>query len=128
MHGWHAAILPLTAQSLALAVSFFRVLLSPRVVQELNDDFKGEDSDSADGDTRRVSFRRACLVISGAEGIGLAPLIRPRHITGKAHLYNIAFVAQLLNRRPRIHRESLHLQASVTMQVGSSSCVVQRIE
>lgn len=52
----------------------------------------------------------------------MAPLIRANHITGKAHLYNIAFVAQLLNRRPRIHRESLHLDASVKMQVGSEIC------
>lgn len=77
-----------------------------------------------DEDAKRAQFRRACLVISGAEGIGLAPLIRANHITGKAHLYNIAFVAQLLNRRPRIHRESLHLDASVAMQVSSGRVLV----
>lgn len=88
--------------------------------QELNDKFDVEETDPhEEGDAKRARFRRACLVISGAEGIGVAPLIRANHITGKAHLYNIAFVAQLLNRRPRIHRESLHLDASVAMQVGS---------
>lgn len=86
--------------------------------QELNDKFKGEETDPNEKDPKRAQFRRACLVISGAEGIGLAPLIRANHITGKAHLYNIAFVAQLLNRRPRIHRESLHLDASIKMQVS----------
>ncbi len=90
----------------------------PLEMQELNDKFKGEETDPNDEDPKRARFRRACHVISGAEGIGLAPLIRANHITGKAHLYNIAFVAQLLNRRPRIHRESLHLGASVKMQVG----------
>lgn len=77
-----------------------------------------------DEDAKRAQFRRACLVISGAEGIGLAPLIRANHITGKAHLYNVAFVAQLLNRRPRIHRESLHLDASVAMQVSAVQVLV----
>lgn len=86
--------------------------------QELNDKFKAENTDLKDEDPKRARFRRACLVISGAEGVGLAPLIRANHITGKANLYNIAFVAQLLNRRPRIHRESLHLGASIKMQVG----------
>ena len=90
----------------------------PQQTQELNDRFKGEETDPNEEDPKRARFRRACLVISGAEGIGLAPLIRANHITGRAHLYNIAFVAQLLNRRPRIHRESLHLDASVKMQVG----------
>lgn len=88
-------------------------------MQELNDKFKGEENDPNENDPKRAQFRRACLVISGAEGVGLAPLIRANHITGKAHLYNIAFVAQLLNRRPRIHRESLHLDASIKMQVGT---------
>lgn len=71
---------------------------------------------------KQSQFRRACLVISGASGIGLAPVIQPRHITGKAHMYNTAFVAQLLNRRPRIHRERLHLPASLKMQVRSLFC------
>lgn len=87
------------------------------VKKELNDNFKGDETDSSEEDVKRAPFRRACLVISGAEGVGLAPLIRANHITGKAHLYNVAFVAQLLNRRPRIHRESLHLDASIAMQV-----------
>eukprot|EP00903_Cladosiphon_okamuranus_P019699 g18102.t1 len=86
------------------------------LVKELNDNFRGEETVPNEKDPKRAQFRRACLVISGAEGIGLAPLIRANHITGKAHLYNIAFVAQLLNRRPRIHRESLHLDASIKMQ------------
>lgn len=87
--------------------------------QELNDRFKGDDVDPNEEDVKRAPFRRACLVISGAEGVGVAPLIRANHITGRATLYNIAFVAQLLNRRPRIHRESLHLDASIAMQVRS---------
>ena len=97
-------------------------LFAYRTSQELNDNFKGDEGDWPDEDVKRAQFRRACLVISGAEGIGLAPLIRPRHINNKAQLYNIAFVAQLLNRRPRIHRESLHLDASVAMQVGWKCC------
>ena len=95
-------------------------------MQELNDKFKGEETDLNEKDPKRAQFRRACLVISGAEGIGLAPLIRANHITGKAHLYNIAFVAQLLNRRPRIHRESLHLDASIKMQVGQGCDWIRR--
>ncbi|CAM9608766.1 unnamed protein product [Ectocarpus fasciculatus] len=97
------------------------------LIKELNDKFKGEEVDPAqDEDAKRAQFRRACLVISGAEGIGLAPLIRANHITGKAHLYNVAFVAQLLNRRPRIHRESLHLDASVAMQAWFRMVSVMR--
>lgn len=87
--------------------------------QELNDRFKGDDVDPNEEDEKRAPFRRACLVISGAEGVGVAPLIRANHITGRSTLYNVAFVAQLLNRRPRIHRESLHLDASIAMQVRS---------
>ncbi|CAM9109953.1 unnamed protein product [Ectocarpus sp. 4 AP-2014] len=97
------------------------------LIKELNDKFKGEEVDpTQEEDAKRARFRRACLVISGAEGIGLAPLIRANHITGKAHLYNIAFVAQLLNRRPRIHRESLHLDASVAMQAWFRMVSVMR--
>ncbi|CAM9256587.1 unnamed protein product, partial [Hapterophycus canaliculatus] len=97
------------------------------LIKELNDNFDVEETDPhEEGDAKRARFRRACLVISGAEGIGVAPLIRANHITGKAHLYNIAFVAQLLNRRPRIHRESLHLDASVAMQAWFRMVSVMR--
>ncbi|CAM9488797.1 unnamed protein product [Scytosiphon promiscuus] len=97
------------------------------LIKELNDRFDVEENDPhEEEDAKRARFRRACLVISGAEGIGLAPLIRANHITGKAHLYNIAFVAQLLNRRPRIHRESLHLDASVAMQAWFRMVSVMR--
>lgn len=72
-----------------------RFFLGPnRLSQELNDSFQELEYPS-DEDEKRVNFRRACHVISGAEGLGLAPLIRPRHINHKAHLYNIAFVAQV---------------------------------
>lgn len=62
-------------------------------LQELNDKF--QICDWPGEDQKRAQFRRACHVISGAEGVGIAPLIRPRHINGKAQLYNIAFVAQV---------------------------------